>query len=63
MKSVEGKEGIYQATIETKNVGSNWFKLYEAYDIATGWDGANAGQIGCRVNGDDKTEKLCCLDR
>lgn len=58
MKSVEGKEGIYQATIETKNVGSNWFKLYEAYDIATGWDGANAGQIGCRVNGDDKTENF-----
>ncbi|MEQ3234073.1 MULTISPECIES: Outer membrane protein SusF domain-containing protein [Bacteroides] len=58
MKAVEGKEGIYQATIETKVAGSNWFKIYESYDIAGGWDAANAGQIGCRVNGDDKTENF-----
>ena len=58
MKPVEGKEGIFQATVETKNESSNYFKLYEAYDIAAGWDGANAGQIGCRVNGDDKTENF-----
>ncbi len=58
MKAVAGKEGIYQVTIETKNEGSNWYKFYEAYDTAGGWDAANAGEIGCRVNGDDKSENF-----
>ena len=58
MTRVEGKEGIFQTTVETKNEGANWFKFYEAYDLATGWDGANAGEIGCRKNGDDKTENF-----
>lgn len=61
MSPVAGKDGVYQATIETKNEGSNWYKIYKAYDKAAGWDGptgANAGQIGCRVNGDDKTENF-----
>lgn len=61
MNPVAGKEGVYQVTIETKNEGSNWFKFYETFDKASGWDGptgANAGQIGCRKNGDDKTENF-----
>lgn len=58
MKPVAGKDGIFQVTIETKNEGSNWYKFYEAYDKAAGWDAANAGQIGCRVNGDDKTNNF-----
>lgn len=58
MEPVANKEGVYQAIIETKNEGSNWFKFYEAYDITTGWDGANAGEIGCRTNDDNKTENF-----
>ena len=58
MNPVEGQEGIFRATVKTSNEGSNWFKLYEAYDPAGGWDAANKGEMGCRKNGDDSTENF-----
>ena len=58
MQPVAGKEGVYQATVETKTDASNWFKFYEAYDPAQGWDGANKGEMGCQVNGDTQTKNF-----
>ncbi|MGN0309561.1 MAG: DUF5115 domain-containing protein [Bacteroides sp.] len=51
-------EGVYQATIQTKNDGSNWFKFYESFDTAGGWDAANKGQMGCMVNGDEAKDNF-----
>ena len=58
MLPVSGKEGVFQAVVETKNEGSNWFKFYEGFDPAGGWDAANKGEMGCQKNGDDSSENF-----
>lgn len=56
MKAVS--EGVYQATVQTKSEGSNWFKFYESFDPAGGWDAANKGQMGCMTNGDEAKDNF-----
>lgn len=47
-------DGTYTATVNTKNEGSNWFKIYCGSNYsAESWDIVNAGQMGCEVNGSD----------
>lgn len=58
MTPVANKEGVYQVTVETTNEAVSYFKFYAAYDVNGGWDVANAVQMGCRVNGDTKTENF-----
>ena len=51
--------GIYTATVNTNNEGSNWFKFYcgSLYSDSN-WDIVNQGQMGCETNGDDKLENF-----
>lgn len=44
-------DGIYEVTVTTENEGENWYKFYGGTD-AGNWDGANAHEMGCDVNGD-----------
>lgn len=51
--------GIYTATVNTPNEGSNWFKFYcGSFYSDSNWDIVNQGQMGCQVNGDDKLENF-----
>lgn len=58
MEPVADKEGVFKISVETKNEGDNWFKIYKEFDREGGWDAANAGVFGCRVNGDNSTENF-----
>lgn len=44
-------DGIYEVTVTTENEKENWYKFYGGTD-AGDWDGANAHEMGCDVNGD-----------
>ena len=45
--------GIYKATVTTTEAGSNSFKFYAgSHYSSTSWDEVNAGQMGCKTNGD-----------
>lgn len=57
IKMTMKSEGVYQATVETKSDGDNWFKFYEqSHYSATSWDEVNLGQMGCAKNGDNTTD-------
>jgi len=45
-------DGTYSAIVNTTGDGDNWYKFYEgSHYSATDWDEVNAGQMGCKDNG------------
>lgn len=44
-------DGVYEGTVTTTGEGDHWYKYYGGSDWGN-WDGANAHQMGCDVNGD-----------
>lgn len=46
-------DGTYSAIVNTTGDGDNWYKFYEGSHYSdSNWDEVNAGQMGCKDNGD-----------